>query len=93
MKKIFAVLLILLVSSITFYLGRMYESKSNVEVIEANNFKRECLDNYDMMSNILEGYIDRHIKDSACNALVDSLSNLDYYKYYYKVDSLYNTQL
>jgi hypothetical protein len=93
MKKILIVLLMLLVSSIAFYSGRVYEHQNNIEVIEANNFKRECLNNYDKMSGILEEYIDRHIDDSTCSNLVDSLINLGYYKYYHKVDSLYSTQL
>lgn len=93
MKKVSIVFLMLLTSSITFYLGIVYENKSNIETIKANNFKGECLDNYDKMSATLEEYIDRHADDGTCDNLVDSLSNLGYYKYYHKVDSLYNTQL
>lgn len=93
MKKIFIVFLMLLTSSITFYLGKVYENKSNIEAVKANNFKRECLDNYDKMSATLEEYIDRHADDGTCDDLVDSLSSLGYYKYYHKIDSLYSTQL
>lgn len=90
MKK---VIIVLLISSLTFYLGRMYESRNNIATTEANSFKKECLENYDKMSAILEEYLDRHADDSTCDELVDSLNKLGYYKYYHKVDSLYETQL
>lgn len=93
MKKILIIFLVLLTSSIAFYLGKVCDSQDNVEIIEANNFKKECLDNYDKMSSILEEYIDRHSDDGTCDNLVDSLINLGYYKYYHKIDSLYDTQL
>ena len=90
MKAIFTMLLAI---SIVFYLGRAYESASNRDVVEANSFKKECLENYDKMSAILEEYIDRHSDDGTCDELVDSLNKLGYYKYYHRIDSLYGTQL
>ena len=93
MKKILIVFVVVLTSSIAFFLGKAYENQSTMEVVEANNFKRECLDNYDKASNILEDYLDRHVDDGTCDNLVDSLINLGYYKYKHKVDSLYDTQL
>lgn len=93
MKKAFIAFIIALISSITFYLGMIYGGKNNTELIEANSFKRECLENYDKMSDIIDGYINRHINDDTCNELIDSLTELGYYEYYNKVDSLYGSQL
>lgn len=87
MKKAFIAFIITLISSITFYLGMIYGGKNNTELIEANSFKRECLGNY------IKGYINRHINDDTCNELIDSLTELGYYEYYNKVDSLYGSQL
>lgn len=95
---------ILMASVFSFVMGILMASDANSsrakynteyikEIIEANQFKKECLESSDKCIAVIDELLDRNADTGVFDNLVDSLEANGYYKYHSTLDSLYQTQL
>lgn len=104
MSNKFFIAAILMASVFSFMMGILMASDANSsrakyntehirEIIEANQFKKECLESSDKCIAVIDELLDRNADTGVFDNLVDSLEANGYYKYHSTLDSLYQTQL
>ena len=104
MSNKFFISAILMTSVYSFMMGILMTSNANTsrdkyntehikEIIEANQFKKECLESSDKCIAVIDELLDRNADTGVFDNLVDSLEANGYYKYHSTLDSLYQTQL